>query len=287
MSRRRLVSNAACAAVLLWWAGNAVYTGAKAIFPPLNGPVEQYLSVSGQDRVAAAVDIVRLEGDLLKQSPRMSALDLVHVCHEEVSRRFAPSEGRETGIDHLIETKTGNCFDYCGATYALALYVMRTHTHLMDRASQIRWVRGFAQTDNTLESAHCWLEAVGGDLRWHGYDAAVDVSSDPGRVFLQPIEDMLLKGQYISLNRKQADLGGRVRTSLTWRSILLGRKNLVAEAVSRLGLPPASTPAWNGVVFLALFLAASLVLSRRASPPQAPAVPAPLTESAESTEERQ
>lgn len=264
MSRFRLVLNAAFAAVLLYWGANALYTGTKALSLPFNGPVEQYLSMEGQDRIAAAVDLDRLEKDLLRPAAALSSLDLIHICHEEICRQISPSDEDATGIDNLVRTKTGLCFDYCGATYALALHAMRNHTQLADKVEEVRWVRGFASTADTLASAHSWLEAVDKDRRWYGYDAAIDPQQEPGGVFLCPVTDFLLNGRYFSLNRKQADIGGNVRTSITWSSILLARKNLIEELVSRLSLPRGMVMPGKAVVLLALFVGALAALSRRA-----------------------
>jgi len=262
MSKRRLAINAAFTAVLLYWAANALYTATKALSRPYNGPVAQYLAMTGQDRIAAAVDRPRLESDLLRPSVK-DALQLVHACHAEISRQFSISDGDGTGIDHLLQSKEGLCFDFCGATYALALFMMREHAQYMGRTRQIRWVRGFASKADTLDSSHSWLEAVGPDGRWHGYDAAIDPQTDGANTAVRPLEEHLLSHRYYALNRKQADLGGRVTTSLAWPGILLARKNLIEEAVDRLSLPrPLALPA-KAAVLLLLFAAAYAALGRK------------------------
>ncbi|NOZ21931.1 MAG: hypothetical protein GXP25_12685 [Planctomycetes bacterium] len=237
MARWRLYLNAVFAAILFYWAANVIYTATKALSMPFNGSVEQYLSVDGQNRIAAAVDLARMERDLMLPATRISALDLIHACHAEICRQFSVGETDATGIDHLLETKTGLCFDYCGATYALALYTMRTHTHLIDKPKYVRWVRGFVSTADTLGSAHSWLEAVDARGRWRGYDACIDLQTRPKENYMRPVGELLIKGRYFPLNRKQAGLGGHVTTSLAWKSILLGRKNIVDEVAARFSLP--------------------------------------------------
>jgi len=263
MAKWRLYMNAAFAAIMLYWAANGVYTATKALSLPFNGPVEQYLSVTGQDRIAAVVDLARLERDLTLPATRISALDMIHACHAEICRQFSVGENDTTGIDQLIKTKTGVCFDYCGATYALALYTMRTHAHLLKKTKHVRWVRGFVSTADTLGSSHSWLEAVGGQGRWRGYDAAIDLQTDPRQDYLRPLGGFLIKKGYFSLNRKQAGLGGNVTTSLSWDSILLGRKNIVEEVVSRLGLPRGLVLPGKGIALLLLFLGVFACLRKR------------------------
>ncbi|MEW6358401.1 MAG: hypothetical protein AB1696_18855 [Planctomycetota bacterium] len=254
MAKWRILLNSTFAAILAYWAANVFYTGTKALSLPFNGPVEQYLSREGQDRIAAAVDLARLERNLQQLTSTASALDLIHACHAEICRRFSVGETDATGINHLLQTKTGVCFDYCGATYALALFTMRTHTHLMEKAKRVRWVRGFATTADTLGSAHSWLEAADAQGQWRGYDASIDLQTDPKDDYIHPLSGFLIQGQYLSLNRKQAGLGGDVTTSLSWGSILIGRKNLVEEVASRLSLPRLLVLPGKAVILVLLFL---------------------------------
>ncbi len=244
MQRAKRIGMAVAMAAAIGWGSSAIYTAVKAASEPFNGPVEQYLSIEGSGRVAGAVAMKRLEAsiDERAKSGELSALELIHVCHEEVARAFEVSSGDATGIEHLLSKRRGVCFDYCGATYGLALEVMRRRESLRPLAWDIRWVRGFVSKGETLESSHAWLEARDSAGEWRGYDAAIDMSgsSAPAGPFVRvsEMDPMVIRRRYWRLNWKRATVGGRVTTGIAWSSVLAAKKRIVPEAATRIGLPP-------------------------------------------------
>jgi len=264
-TRVALAVRSALAAVAVYWAANAIYTGVKAASLPFNGPVEQYLSAEGRRRTADVVDLKRLRRRLAELPTGASALELIHCCHDEVCRTFSVAEGDATGIDELVSTGRGVCFDYCGATYGLALYMIDGSGNALRRDLDLRWVRGFVSADETLETAHSWIEARGPEDRWRGYDAGADPHEGGGAedAPAAPLERFALRGECHPLNWKQADLEtGGIRTRFSWQSILLARKNLVEEAVTRFRLPRALVLPVKVVVILALAACAAAALAR-------------------------
>ena len=271
-----LIAGTVVAAALIQWAAGAVYTGVKAASLPFNGPVEQYLSVEATRRIAETVDVARVNEMLepLRETSaampagarrELCALALVSACHHEVCRRFNVAADDSTGIDNLLESGAGVCFDLCGATYALALHLMRERPEYAGLARDVRWARGFVPNPDTLESSHSWLEAVGIHGEWVVLEAVWDVypSADGPKV---DIPEVSRPAEYVPLNWKQADLAGRINTHLAWWSILLARKNPVEEAVSRLGLAAWTVWPLKGL-FAGLILAGAFVaLSRRRRP---------------------
>ena len=274
MAKAKRIGIAAAVTLAVWWGSNAIYTGVKAASLPYNGPVEQYLSVEGTKRVAGAVAFERLMAavDERTKAGTMPALELVHLCHDEVSRAFEASPGDGTGIENLLSKKTGICFDYCGATYALCLEVMRRRESLRPLSGDIRWARGAVSSGETLESSHAWLEARDESGEWRGYDAAIDLVGGKGEraeagpfVRLTEMDPMLIRRRYWRLNWKRATVGGRVVTGLEWPSVLAAKKRIVPEAATRAGLPDWTRWPLELLVVAALFAAAWSALGRRRS----------------------